>query len=107
MPKKVAVGVVTSDKMAKTRRVEIPRKVKHPKYGKIIRKRTVCYVHDEQNESGVGDTVEIVESRPLSKLKRWELVRVVEKSRLVDVAALKAAHQTAAQGEESGEQGAG
>lgn len=93
MPKKLAVGVVTSDKMAKTRRVEIPRKVKHPKYGKIIRKRTVCYVHDEDNESGLGDTVEIVESRPLSKLKRWALVRVVEKSRLVDVAALRAAHQ--------------
>ena len=93
MPKKVAVGVVTSDKMSKTRRVEIPRKVKHPKYGKIIRKRTVCYVHDENNESGIGDTVEIVESRPLSKLKRWNLVRIVEKSRLVDVAALRAAHQ--------------
>ena len=93
MPKKVAVGVVTSDKMAKTRRVEIARKVKHPKYGKIIRKRTVCYVHDESEESGVGDTVEIVEAPPTSKLKRWNLVRVVEKSRLVDVAALRAAHQ--------------
>ena len=54
MPKKVAIGVVTSDKTAKTRRVEIARKVKHPKYGKIIRKRTVCYVHDEQEESGIG-----------------------------------------------------
>ena len=94
MPKRVAVGVVTSDKMLKTRRVEIARKVKHPKYGKIIRKRTVCYVHDEDNESGVGDTVEIIESRPMSKLKRWSLVRVIEKSRLVDVAALRAAHQT-------------
>lgn len=93
MPKKVAVGVVTSDKMTKTRRVEIARKVKHAKYGKIIRKRTVCYVHDENNDSGIGDTVEIVESRPLSKLKRWNLVRIVEKSRLVDVAALRAAHQ--------------
>ena len=93
MPKRVAVGVVTSDKMAKTRRVEIARKVKHPKYGKIIQKRTVCYVHDEENESGVGDTVEIVEAKPTSKTKRWSLVRVVEKSRLVDVAALRAAHQ--------------
>ena len=95
MPKRVAVGRVTSDKMAKTRRVEIDRKVKHPKYGKIIRKRTVCYVHDEDNESQTGDTVEIVESRPQSKLKRRNLVRVVEKSRLVDVAALRAAHQQA------------
>ncbi len=95
MPKRIAVGVVTSDKMAKTRRVEIPRLVKHPKYGKIVRRKTVCYVHDEQEESGAGDTVEIVESRPLSKLKRWNLVRVVEKSRAVDVVSLRAAHQQA------------
>ena len=94
MPKKVAIGVVTSDKMAKTRRVEIPRLVKHRKYGKYIRQRTVCYVHDEENVSGHGDTVEIIESRPLSKKKRWELVRVVEKSREVDVAALKAARES-------------
>ena len=91
MPKKVATGVVTSDKTDKTRRVEIQRRVKHPMYGKYIRQRTVCYVHDEQNESGVGDTVEIIESKPRSKTKRWELVRVVEKSRAVDVAALRAA----------------
>ena len=97
MPKKVAVGVVTSDKMAKTRRVEIARLVKHPKYGKIIRRKTVCYVHDEHDESAAGDTVEIEESRPLSKLKRWNLIRVVEKSRLVDVAALRAAHQQSGQ----------
>ena len=89
MPKTVAVGTVTSDKMAKTRRVEIPRLVKHPKYGKYIRRKTVCYVHDENNESGVGDMVEIIESAPRSKTKRWELVRVVEKSKLVDIAALK------------------
>ena len=96
MPKKVAIGVVTGDKMTKTRRVEIPRLVKHPKYGKYIRQKTVCYVHDEKDESGQGDTVEIVESRPLSKKKRWELVRVVEKSREVDVAALKAAREASA-----------
>lgn len=87
MPKRVEVGVVTSAKMAKTRRVEIPRLVKEPRYGKYLRRRTVCYVHDETNQSGVGDTVEIVESRPRSKLKRWDLVRVVAKSQLVDVAA--------------------
>ncbi len=91
MPKKVAVGVVTSDKMAKTRRVEIPRLVRHPKYGKFVHRKTVCYVHDEDEQSGVGDKVEIVESRPLSKLKRWNLVRVVAKSTAVDVAALRAA----------------
>jgi small subunit ribosomal protein S17 len=75
--RRVAVGVVTSDKMNKTRRVEIPRLVKHPRYGKYIRRRTVCYVHDEKNESHVGDMVEIMETRPLSKLKSWRLVRVV------------------------------
>lgn len=91
MPKRVMVGVVKSDRTSKTRRVEIPRLVKHPKYSKIVHGRTVCYVHDEQNISAAGDTVEIVECRPLSKTKRWQLVRVVSKSREVDVAALKAA----------------
>jgi small subunit ribosomal protein S17 len=81
MPKRVAVGVVTGDKAAKTRRVEIPRLVKHSRYGKYIRRKTVCYVHDENETSQAGDTVEIIESRPLSRLKRWELVRVIEKGR--------------------------
>jgi len=91
MPKRVVVGVVTKDKAAKTRRVEIPRLVKHPKYGKYLRRKTVCSVHDEENVSQRGDTVEIVECRPRSKMKRWELVRVVEKSRLIDLAAMRAA----------------
>ena len=91
MPKRVAVGVVASDKMAKTRRVEIPRLVRHATYGKIIRRTTVCFVHDEQNESSLGDTVEIVESRPRSKKKRWELVRVIVKHSAVDMAAMQAA----------------
>jgi small subunit ribosomal protein S17 len=89
MPKRVAVGIVTSDKMTKTRVVEIPRLVKHPKYGKYVKKRTTCYVHDETNESAKGDTVEIVESQPISKTKRWQLVRVVEKSTAVDLASLR------------------
>ena len=101
MPKKVAVGVVTSDKMDKTRRVEIPRLVRHPKYGKFVKRKTICYVHDEQNESGIGDTVEIVEAPPRSKSKRWDLVKVVEKSQAVDVAALKAAQAEAKQEQES------
>jgi small subunit ribosomal protein S17 len=75
-----AVGVVTSDKMNKTRRVEIPRLVKHPRYGKYIRRRTICYVHDEKNESHKGDMVEIMETRPLSKMKNWRLVRIVTKA---------------------------
>ncbi len=91
MPKKVAQGVVTSDKASKTRRVEISRLVKHPKYGKYLRRKTVCLVHDEKNESGAGDTVEIIECRPRSKRKRWELCRVVEKGHLIDLAAMRAA----------------
>jgi small subunit ribosomal protein S17 len=91
MPKRVAVGIVTSDKAAKTRRVEIPRLVKHPKYGKYIRRKTICYVHDENEESHSGDTVEIIESRPMSRQKRWELVRVLEQGRLIDLAAMRAA----------------
>jgi small subunit ribosomal protein S17 len=78
--RRVAVGVVTSDKMNKTRRVEIPRLVKHPRYGKYIRRRTICHVHDEQNESRQGDTVEIMETRPLSRTKNWRLLRVVTKA---------------------------
>ena len=100
MPKKQLTGVVVSDKCAKTRRVEIDRLVPHPKYGKFIRRKTVCHVHDEAEECHLGDTVEIQESRPRSKTKRWELVRVVAKSRLVDIAAMKAAHGEAAEGEE-------
>src|SRR5437763_9974861 len=78
--RRTAVGVVTSDKMDKTRRVEIPRLVKHPRYGKYIKRRTICYVHDEKNESRVGDTVEIMETRPISKNKTWRLVSVVKKA---------------------------
>jgi small subunit ribosomal protein S17 len=85
MPKRVCVGVVTSDKMSKTRRVEIPRVVRHPKYEKLIRRRTVCMVHDEGDESHEGDMVEIIESRPRSRTKRWELVRVVTRGRKVEI----------------------
>ena len=73
-------GIVTRDKNAKTRRVEVQRLVRHPKYGKFIKQRTICYVHDEKNESHLGDTVEIVESRPLSRTKRWQLARIVTRA---------------------------
>jgi small subunit ribosomal protein S17 len=89
MPKKVSIGIVTSDSNSKTRRVEIPRLVRHPKYGKYIRKKTVCYVHDENDESHLGDTVEIIEGRRRSKTKRWELVRILEKNTAVDLAAMQ------------------
>jgi small subunit ribosomal protein S17 len=96
MPKRVIVGVVTSDKMKKTRRVEVSRLVKYPKYGKYVKRRTICYAHDEENSSVVGDTVEIIESRPLSRLKRWQLVKIVTKGNLIDVAALRAAAKATA-----------
>jgi len=69
---------VTRDQNQKTRRVEVERSYRHPKYGKILRTRTVCYAHDEENVSKKGDLVEIVECRPMSRLKRWSLVKVVK-----------------------------
>src|SRR5215207_9855337 len=75
--RKTEIGIVTSDKMNKTRRVEIETLVPHPKYGKLLRRRTVCHAHDETNQSHLGDIVEIMETRPLSKLKRWRIVRIV------------------------------
>ena len=83
--RKRAIGTVTRDKTLKTRRVEVPRIFRHPKYGKTLRDKTICYVHDENNEAHVGDLVEIIESRPLSKTKRWSLVRIVRKSTDVHV----------------------
>ncbi len=80
MPKRIVVGVVTSDKMEKSRTVELPRLVRHPVYGKYVHRKTKCHVHDENNESHAGDTVEIEECPPVSKLKRWRLVRVVTKA---------------------------
>ena len=96
MPKKQVIGVVTSDKMDKSRRVEIERLEKHAKYGKFIRRRTVCHVHDANNESALGDMVEIIEAPPRSKTKRWDLVRVVAKSQQVDIAAMRAAAKVGA-----------
>ena len=69
--------------------MEIPRIIRHPKYGRILHSRTVCHVHDEAGDSAPGDLVEIIECPPRSKTKRWELVRVVEKSKAVDLAALR------------------
>ena len=90
MPKRVVTGVVTRDQASKTRRVEIPRQVRHAVYGKIMRRRTICYAHDEENASKVGDTVEIEESRPLSKLKRWVLKRIVTQAKQSTVVAGRA-----------------
>ncbi len=76
--RKILVGVVARDPRPNTLRVEIDRRKKHPKYGKIIRSRTVCHVHDAECVARKGDTVEIIECPPKSKLKRWELVKVVK-----------------------------
>jgi small subunit ribosomal protein S17 len=81
--RKTEIGVVTSDKMNKTRRVQVERLVKHPDYGKYIRRRTVCHAHDESNQSHVGDKVEIMETRPISKTKRWRVVRVIAQGEAV------------------------
>ena len=78
------VGVVISDKMEKTRTIAVQRSVRHPFYKKIIRRTSTFHAHDEKNLSKAGDTVKIVETRPLSKLKRWRLVEVLNKARVTE-----------------------
>jgi small subunit ribosomal protein S17 len=78
--RKMMQGTVTSTKMQKTVVVQVDRKVKHPLYEKFVSQRTKLYAHDENNETKVGDVVELVQTRPLSKLKRWRVVRVVQKA---------------------------
>ena len=77
--RKTRTGVVRSNKMDKTITVAVERKVKHPIYGKFVKKTTKFHAHDEKNECSIGDLVKIMETRPLSKTKRWRLVEVVEK----------------------------
>lgn len=79
--RKEKVGTVTSNKMDKTITIAINRKVKHPIYGKFMQKTTKLMAHDEKGEAGIGDTVRISETRPLSKNKRWRLVEIVEKAK--------------------------
>ena len=79
--RKMRIGVVTSDKMDKTITVAVERKVKHPIYGKFVKKTTKFHAHDEKQEWTIGDIVKIMETRPLSKTKRWRLVEVVEKAK--------------------------
>lgn len=78
--RKVMRGMVTSNKMSKTLVIQIDRKVKHPMYEKFVSRKTKLYAHDEKGEAGVGDIVEVCQTRPLSKLKRWRLVRIVQKA---------------------------
>ena len=79
--RKIRIGVVTSDKMDKTITVAVERKVKHPIYGKFVKKTTKFHAHDEKQECTIGDVVKIMETRPLTKTKRWRLVEVVEKAK--------------------------
>ena len=79
--RKTRTGVVTSNKIEKTITVSVERRVKHPIYGKFVKKTTKFHAHDEKNECTIGDTVRIMETRPLSKTKRWRLVEVVEKAK--------------------------
>lgn len=79
--RKTRIGVVSSNKMDKTLVVAVERKVQHPIYGKFLKKTTKFHAHDEKNECSIGDTVRIMESRPLSKTKRWRLVEIVEKAK--------------------------
>ncbi|HEY6979230.1 MAG TPA: 30S ribosomal protein S17 [Chitinophagaceae bacterium] len=79
--RKTRIGVVSGNKMNKTITVNVERKVKHPIYGKFVKKTTRFHAHDEKNECGLGDVVRIMETRPLSKTKRWRLVEIVEKAK--------------------------
>ena len=79
--RKERTGTVVSDKMDKSITVRVDRKVKHPVYGKFQKKSTKFMAHDEKNECGIGDTVKIMETRPLSKLKRWRLIEILEKAK--------------------------
>ena len=79
--RKIRVGRVVSNKMEKSITVAVERKVKHPLYGKFMKKTSKLMAHDENNDCGIGDTVKVMETRPLSKNKRWRLVEVIEKAK--------------------------
>jgi len=79
--RKERIGIVTSNKMDKTIVVSVERKVKHPKYGKFVKRTKKFYAHDEKTECGIGDTVRIMETRPLSKLKNWRLIEILERAK--------------------------
>jgi small subunit ribosomal protein S17 len=78
--RKVRMGVVSADKMNKTRTIEVARDFRDSKYEKVMKRRTKFYAHDEKNETHVGDRVRIMETRPLSRLKRWNIVEVIKKA---------------------------
>ena len=79
--RKTRIGIVSSNKMIKTITVTVERKVKHPMYGKFLKKSSSFHAHDEANNAGIGDVVRIMETRTLSKTKRWRLVEIIEKAK--------------------------
>ncbi|MFV1961926.1 MAG: 30S ribosomal protein S17 [Acidimicrobiia bacterium] len=79
--RKVRVGVVVSDSRDKTITVEVPNLTAHPRYDKVVRRSTKFHVHDETNDANVGDRVQIMETRPISKQKRWRLIEILERAR--------------------------
>ncbi|MBM3429023.1 MAG: 30S ribosomal protein S17 [Bacteroidetes bacterium] len=79
--RKERIGIVTSNKMEKSIVVQVETKIRHPKYGKFVKHTKRFMAHDEKGECGIGDTVKIMETRPLSKLKRWRLVEIIEKAK--------------------------
>jgi small subunit ribosomal protein S17 len=79
--RKERVGRVVSDKMEKSCVITVERKVKHPMYGKFMKKTSKLMVHDEENQCGIGDTIRVMETRPLSKNKRWRLVEIIERAK--------------------------
>jgi small subunit ribosomal protein S17 len=79
--RKERIGVVTSNKMEKSIVVSVETKIRHPKYGKFVKHTKRFMAHDEKGECGIGDTVKIMETRPLSKLKRWRMVEIIEKAK--------------------------
>lgn len=95
-------GKVTGDRNDKTIRVVVDRRFQHPMYGKIVRGRTVCHTHDERNTAKLGDIVDIVESRPRSASKRWELVRIVTEANPIQVAAVAESGESATDEAEAG-----
>ena len=94
--RKTLVGFVTSRSGDKSIKVTVPFKVPHPRYQKVINRKTVVHVHDEKNETHLGDKVEIMETRPISRLKRWRVVKVLERAVTVDAAAVSESDVAAA-----------
>ena len=86
--RKTVVGVVSARSGDKSIKVVVPFKVPHPLYQKIVNRQTVLHVHDEKNEAGIGDKVEVMETRPISRLKRWRVISVVEKAVTTDAVAI-------------------